>query len=89
MLSILIPVYNFNSRPLLESLHSQAEALNIEYEIVVADDASTLCKEEIAGIPSLLCLQIQACCIWIFINSCILRILQNVKIINFLTFYSL
>lgn len=53
MLSILIPVYNFNSRPLLESLHSQAEALNIEYEIVVADDASTLCKEEIAGIASL------------------------------------
>ncbi len=52
MLSILIPVYNFNSRPLLESLHSQAEALNIEYEIVVADDASTLCKEEIAGITA-------------------------------------
>lgn len=54
MLSILIPVYNFNSRPLLESLHSQAEALNIEYEIVVADDASTICKEEIAGIPKCL-----------------------------------
>lgn len=54
MLSILVPVYNFNSRPLLERLHSQAEALNIEYEIIVADDASTLFRDEIAGIAALL-----------------------------------
>ena len=53
MLSILVPVYNFNSRPLLERLHSQAEALNIEYEIIVADDASTLFRDEIAGIAAL------------------------------------
>lgn len=53
MLSILIPVYNFNCRPLLESLHSQAEALNIDYEIIVADDASTLYKNEIAEIAAL------------------------------------
>lgn len=53
MLSILIPVYNFNSRPLLESLHSQAEALNIEYEIIVADDASTLYRDDISKIAAL------------------------------------
>lgn len=41
-LSILIPVYNWNIRPLLEKLHSQAESLQGGYsvEIIVVDDCS-------------------------------------------------
>ncbi len=41
MLSILIPTYNFNSVDLVRSLQQQAEVAEIEYEIIVADDAST------------------------------------------------
>ena len=40
MLSILIPVYNFDIRNLVTELHSQAMNENIPFEIVVVDDAS-------------------------------------------------
>ena len=33
MLSILIPIYNFNCKPLLKSLHSQAEAIGSDYSL--------------------------------------------------------
>lgn len=42
MLSILIPTYNFNCVALVKSLQQQAEEEKIEYEIVVADDASSV-----------------------------------------------
>jgi glycosyltransferase involved in cell wall biosynthesis len=41
MISILIPTYNYNCFPLVETLLSQAEKLAITFEIIVADDAST------------------------------------------------
>ena len=43
-LSILLPSYNNDCRPLISALHSQAEALGDKlssYEIVVYDDCST------------------------------------------------
>lgn len=40
MLSLLIPTYNYNCVKLVTDLHTQAEKLNIEYEILVADDHS-------------------------------------------------
>lgn len=39
-LSILIPTYDFVCFPLVLSLHGQAEALGIDYEILVAEDGS-------------------------------------------------
>lgn len=39
-LSILIPVYNYVCTKLVDSLHRQAEASGLEYEIIVADDGS-------------------------------------------------
>ncbi len=41
MLSILIPILNFDIRPLVADLHGQCEALGIGYEIVCFDDGST------------------------------------------------
>ena len=41
MLSILIPVYNFDIRPLVADLHRQCEACGIDFEIVCFDDGST------------------------------------------------
>lgn len=41
MISILIPVYNFDVRNLVTSLHKQAQALSIAYEILVMDDCSS------------------------------------------------
>jgi len=41
MLSILIPVYNFNIVALVNELHRQSEAASIEFEIVVLDDCSS------------------------------------------------
>ncbi|WP_309641389.1 glycosyltransferase [Flavobacterium sp.] len=41
MLSILIPVFNYNAVPLVEALHEQIIKENIVFEIIVADDAST------------------------------------------------
>ena len=40
MLSILIPVYNYDCSELVAALDKQAVRLNINYEILVADDAS-------------------------------------------------
>lgn len=42
MLSILIPTYNYNINPLVEELYHQANACDIKFEIIVADDASTV-----------------------------------------------
>lgn len=39
-LSILIPTYDFVCYPLVLSLHRQAEALGLDYEILVAEDGS-------------------------------------------------
>lgn len=41
-LSILIPTYNYDCQPLVDELNRQAEALNLEYEIIVLNDASTM-----------------------------------------------
>jgi glycosyltransferase involved in cell wall biosynthesis len=41
MLSILIPTYNYNVVPLVETLVSQSNGSGIEYEIIILDDAST------------------------------------------------
>lgn len=40
MLSILIPTYNYDCYDLVKELHRQASQLNIEFEIIVADDCS-------------------------------------------------
>ena len=40
MLSILIPTYNYDCYDLVLELHRQAAELNIEFEIIVADDCS-------------------------------------------------
>jgi glycosyltransferase involved in cell wall biosynthesis len=40
MLSILVPIFNFDIRPLVADLHGQCEALGIGYEIVCYDDGS-------------------------------------------------
>ncbi len=40
MLSICIPIYNFNLKPLVNSLHEQGKTLGIPVEILLADDAS-------------------------------------------------
>ena len=41
MLSILIPVYNFNIVPLVTELHEQATKASIPFEIIVLDDCSS------------------------------------------------
>ena len=38
MLSILIPTYNHTCFHLADVLHTQAEALSLDYEIIVAED---------------------------------------------------
>lgn len=55
MLSILIPIYNYNAVSLVRSLHNQAEILNIDFEILLLDDASdnTLSREENAVLKEL------------------------------------
>lgn len=42
MLSILIPIYNFNVTDLVSDLHEQAERCNINFEILCFDDCSDL-----------------------------------------------
>lgn len=41
MLSVLLPVYNFDIRDLVATLSSQAKLANIPFEILVIDDASS------------------------------------------------
>ncbi len=53
MISILIPTYNYNCFRLVESLHKQAEACAVPYEIIVIDDASTEKEPENQKINSL------------------------------------
>ncbi|WP_366182794.1 glycosyltransferase [Flavobacterium ovatum] len=46
MLSILIPVYNYNIYPLILELHAQCLKLKIVFEIIVIDDfSSSICVE--------------------------------------------
>lgn len=40
MLSILIPIYNFNCSALVQELHTQCSKLKIEFEIICLDDGS-------------------------------------------------
>lgn len=40
MLSILIPIYNYDARNLVQTLHAQATKANINFEILLLDDAS-------------------------------------------------
>lgn len=49
MLSILIPTYNYDCTSLVRSLHNQVERTGVDYEIIVADDGSSL-KECLEGI---------------------------------------
>lgn len=53
MLSILIPVYNYDVRPLVFELHKQCTASTIEFEIVVQDDASEIFINENNSITNL------------------------------------
>ncbi len=41
MLSILVPIFNFDVRPLVYDLYSQCEEAGIAYEIICFDDGST------------------------------------------------
>lgn len=41
MLSILIPTYNYNVMPLVTTLLKELASLNLQYEIICIDDAST------------------------------------------------
>jgi hypothetical protein len=41
MISVLIPIYNFNVAKLVKDLHSQLLYSNVEFEIILGDDAST------------------------------------------------
>ncbi|MCC6723970.1 MAG: glycosyltransferase, partial [Saprospiraceae bacterium] len=58
MLSILIPIFNFDIRPLVKDLHEQCETLGIGYEIVCFDDGSTseykLLNKEIWKLPNVI-----------------------------------
>lgn len=51
-ISILIPVYNYICYPLVQEVQRQAVALDIQYEILVADDGSTL-KDTISANQSI------------------------------------
>ncbi|WP_284653599.1 glycosyltransferase family 2 protein [Flavobacterium terrisoli] len=42
MISILIPTYNYNTLPLVEELYNQIVSENIDFEIIVQDDASPI-----------------------------------------------
>ena len=43
MISVLIPIYNFNVAKLVKDLHAQLNYANVEFEIILGDDASTQC----------------------------------------------
>jgi hypothetical protein len=46
MLSILIPIYNYNISRLVKEIHKQSSKLNIEFEIICFDDNSTIFLNE-------------------------------------------
>ncbi len=54
MLSVLIPIYNFDVRQFVKELHKQAENENINFEIILADDASDLHYDKINSELSIL-----------------------------------
>ena len=41
MISILIPIYNFDVRLLVQKLHYQGNLLTVDFEIICVDDASS------------------------------------------------
>ena len=41
MISVLIPIYNFNVAKLVKDLHAQLTYANVDFEIILGDDAST------------------------------------------------
>jgi len=55
MLSICIPVYNFDVRALVYDLHEQAVRCDVAFEIIVMDDASApayvACLQDVAILP--------------------------------------
>lgn len=53
MISILLPIYNYNSFPLVAKLHEQVVKTGIAFEIICFDDASTLFLSENEKINSL------------------------------------
>jgi len=53
MLSILIPVYNYDVTPLVTELHRQCTEQYVDFEIVVAEDGSKMCVDKNASIHSL------------------------------------
>ena len=54
MLSILIPIYNYNAYPLVMELHKQCLECEIDFEILCQDDASkSLLNSENENINSL------------------------------------
>lgn len=46
MISILIPIYNYNAVPLIKELQKQCMECSIDYEIVCIDDCSSCYKDE-------------------------------------------
>jgi hypothetical protein len=53
MLSILIPIYNYNVYPLVLELHKQCTDCGIDFEIICIDDASTQDQSKNNPIPFL------------------------------------
>lgn len=53
MLSILIPIYNYNAFPLVQELHKQCAESNIDFEIICIDDASILYVEANTAVTTL------------------------------------
>jgi len=54
MLSICIPIYNYDVTELVQSLHNEAETLPVEYEILLSDNASEETFRKINGSLSVL-----------------------------------
>lgn len=53
MLSILIPTYNYDVEPLVKELQQQANNCDIEFEIIVLDDASSVKNYDVSSLISL------------------------------------
>lgn len=53
MLSVLIPVYNYNALPLVKEIVNQFKKEGVDFEILCYDDGSTLYEEENNEIDSL------------------------------------
>ena len=53
MISVLIPIYNFDCTVLLQSLAMQAKQLDVEYEIIAFEDGSTSFLQENASASDL------------------------------------